>query len=153
MIIKFLHVFIEPSASPGLAPSRGSQRRVVSGLAIRHGWLVDAPLLTTCRLRSPCPKTTHAHPRPALQAWTEEAVHDHAACASAYLETHSAATLSCLTWSDLRRLAISGSSGSSGLGSVSSEQMLSSTLLIVSAGDHCVFRMSRQMLPLPLTLQ
>lgn len=32
---------------------------------------------------------------------------------------------------------ISGTSGSSGLGSVSREQIDNKTLLIVSAGDHC----------------
>ena len=37
------------------------------------------------------------------------------------------------------------------MGSVSSEQMLRITLDVVSAGDHCAFRMSRQMLPFELT--
>ncbi len=43
-------------------------------------------------------------------------------------------------------------SGSSGLGSVSSELMDSSTFEIVSAGDHWSLRMSRQMLPWLFTL-
>jgi hypothetical protein len=47
--------------------------------------------------------------------------------------------------------AISGTSGSSGFGSVSSEQMDRITLDVVSAGDHCALRMSRQMLPLLFT--
>jgi hypothetical protein len=34
---------------------------------------------------------------------------------------------------------------------VSSEQMESSTLEMVKAGDHCSFRMSRQMLPCEFT--
>ena len=37
------------------------------------------------------------------------------------------------------------------MGSVSKEQMLRMTLDVVSAGDHCAFRMSRQMLPFELT--
>jgi hypothetical protein len=49
--------------------------------------------------------------------------------------------------------AISGTSGSSGLQSVNSEQIESSTFEIVSAGLHCPANMSRQMLPLLLTLQ
>ena len=47
--------------------------------------------------------------------------------------------------------AISGTKGSSGLGSVNNEQMLKSTLLIVNAGDHCSFKMSKQMLPCEFT--
>uniref|UniRef100_A0A0E9XAZ7 Uncharacterized protein n=1 Tax=Anguilla anguilla TaxID=7936 RepID=A0A0E9XAZ7_ANGAN len=46
--------------------------------------------------------------------------------------------------------AISGTKGSSGFGSHSSEQMDRRTLEMVSAGDHCDLRMSRQMLPLLL---
>jgi hypothetical protein len=38
-------------------------------------------------------------------------------------------------------------SGSEGFGSVRREQILRRTLLIVSAGDHCVFRISRQIAP------
>ena len=48
--------------------------------------------------------------------------------------------------------AISGTKGSSGLASVSSDEMDSSTLLMVSAGDHWSLRMSRQMDPCELTL-
>lgn len=54
----------------------------------------------------------------------------------AYLRDHSFAISSYFFLSDLYILAISGTSGSSGLGSVSSEQMDSNTLEIVSAGDH-----------------
>ena len=43
---------------------------------------------------------------------------------------------------------MSGTSGSLGLGSVSSEQMLSKTLEMVSAGLHWSLRMSRQIPPL-----
>ena len=76
-----------------------------------------------------------------------------ASVASAYFETHSAASLSCFIGSDFSSCAISGTRGSSGLGSFNSDVMLRSTLLIVSAGDHCALRMSRQMLPLAFTLQ
>ena len=47
--------------------------------------------------------------------------------------------------------AISGTRGSSGFGSVSSEQIESRTLETVSAGDHCSLRMSRQIEPCELT--
>ena len=43
--------------------------------------------------------------------------------------------------------AISGTNGSSGLGSVSREQIDSNTFDIVSAGLHAFFRMSRQIPP------
>lgn len=46
--------------------------------------------------------------------------------------------------------AISGTKGSSGLGSHNREQMDNSTLEIVNAGDHCDLNISRQMLPLLL---
>ena len=36
------------------------------------------------------------------------------------------------------------------MGSVNNEQMLKSTLLIVNAGYHCSFKISRQMEPLEL---
>lgn len=54
----------------------------------------------------------------------------------AYLEVHSRAVLSCRALSVLSNWAISGTNGSSGLGSVNKEQMESSTLLMVSAGLH-----------------
>ena len=47
--------------------------------------------------------------------------------------------------------AIYGTKGSSGLGSVNNEQMLKSTLLIVNAGDHCSFKISKQIDPWLLT--
>eukprot|EP00955_Chlamydomonas_euryale_P030941 325593-Chlamydomonas_euryale.AAC.1 len=47
--------------------------------------------------------------------------------------------------------AISGTSGSSGLASVSSDEIDSSTLEMVSAGDHWSLRMSRQMEPCAFT--
>ena len=40
-----------------------------------------------------------------------------------------------------------------GFGSVSKEQMESSTLDTVSAGDHCSFKISKQICPLLLILQ
>ena len=50
--------------------------------------------------------------------------------------------------------AISGTSGSLGFGSHSSELIDSNTFDIVSAGDHAVgFRMSRQIVPFALMLQ
>lgn len=57
-------------------------------------------------------------------------------CHMAYLLVHSFASWLYRVLSVLYILAISGTSGSSGFGSVSIEQIDSSTLLIVSAGDH-----------------
>ena len=54
----------------------------------------------------------------------------------AYFDVHSRAVLSCLARSVFKSWAISGTRGSSGLGSVNKEQILSNTLLIVSAGLH-----------------
>ena len=51
----------------------------------------------------------------------------------AYLDVHSLAVASCLGRSVLSKCAISGTSGSSGSGSVSKEQILSISLLIVNA--------------------
>lgn len=68
----------------------------------------------------------------------------------AYFLVHSRASSVYLSLSVLNILAISGTSGSSGFGSHSKEQMDSNTLEMVSAGDHCDLRMSRQMLPLEL---
>ena len=45
-----------------------------------------------------------------------------------------------------------GTRGSSGLGSVNNEQMDNNTLDIVRAGDHWVFKMSKQMSPCLLIL-
>ena len=52
----------------------------------------------------------------------------------------------------LKMRAISGTRGSSGLGSHSREHTESKTLLIVRAGDHWDLRMSRQIDPLELML-
>jgi len=68
----------------------------------------------------------------------------------AYFLVHSRASSVYLSLSVLNILAISGTSGSSGLGSHSKEQMESNTFEMVSAGDHCDLRISRQMLPLEL---
>ena len=70
----------------------------------------------------------------------------------AYFWVQLRAVASYLVLSVLYMWAISGTRGSSGFGSVSSEQMESSTLEMVSAGLHCSFRISRQMLPLLLIL-
>lgn len=53
-----------------------------------------------------------------------------------WVEERTFAVASCFTLSCLYRRAISGTSGSSGFGSVSSEQTDSSTFEMVSAGDH-----------------
>jgi len=68
----------------------------------------------------------------------------------AYFLVHSRANSPYFSRSVLNILAISGTSGSSGFGSHSKEQMESNTLEMVSAGDHCDLRISRQMLPLEL---
>ena len=68
----------------------------------------------------------------------------------AYLRVHSLADASYFTLSVLYSCAMLGTSGSSGLGSVSSDEIDSSTLEMVSAGDHCSFKMSRQMDPFEL---
>lgn len=62
---------------------------------------------------------------------------------SACFAVHSRAVLSYFARSFSNIRAISGTNGSFGFGSVSSEQIESSTLLMVSAGDHCCFRISR----------
>jgi len=55
----------------------------------------------------------------------------------AYFLVHSRASSVYFFLSALNILAISGTSGSSGFGSHSKEQMESNTLEMVSAGDHC----------------
>lgn len=70
----------------------------------------------------------------------------------AYFRVHSRASSVYLSRSVLNILAISGTSGSSGLGSQSREQIDSNTFEIVSAGDHCDLRMSKQMDPFELML-
>ena len=69
----------------------------------------------------------------------------------AYLRVHSFASSLYLVRSVLYTCAISGTNGSSGFGSVNNEQMLKSTLEIVSAGDHCSFKMSKQIDPCEFT--
>jgi len=70
----------------------------------------------------------------------------------AYFRVHSLANSVYFSLSVLNILAISGTNGSSGLGSHNREQIDSSTFEIVSAGDHWDLRMSKQMLPLELML-
>lgn len=48
-------------------------------------------------------------------------------------------------------LAISGTKGSSGFGSVSKLHILNNTFDIVNAGDHYFLRMSKQIYPVELT--
>jgi len=71
----------------------------------------------------------------------------------AYFLVHSAACLSCCFLSFLNNIAISGTRGSSGLGSVNKEQIDNNTLLIVKAGDQLSFNISKQIPPESLTLQ
>lgn len=59
-------------------------------------------------------------------------------------------SLMCRTLSVLNILAISGTSGSSGLGSHRREQMDKRTLEMVSAGDHWERKMSKQIDPFEL---
>ena len=71
----------------------------------------------------------------------------------AYRLVHSRAILSC-SWRFCRYwVAILPTSGSAGLQSVSSEQMLSRTFEIVSAGLQLSLRISKQMTPWELILQ
>jgi len=68
----------------------------------------------------------------------------------AYFRVHSLANSVYFSLSVLNILAISGTKGSSGLGSHRREQIDNSTFEIVSAGDHWDLRMSKQILPLEL---
>jgi len=68
----------------------------------------------------------------------------------AYFCVQLRAVASYLALSVLYMWAISGTSGSSGLGSVKREHIDSSTLEMVSAGLHCSLRISKHMLPLLL---
>jgi len=68
----------------------------------------------------------------------------------AYFCVQERAVDSYLALSVLYMWAISGTSGSSGFGSVSNEQIDRRTFDMVRAGLHCSLRMSRQMLPLLL---
>merc|ERR1719381_411218 len=70
----------------------------------------------------------------------------------AYFFVHSFASWLYFSLSVLKMRAISGTRGSSGLGSHSREHTESKTLLIVRAGDHWDLRMSRQIDPLELML-
>ena len=71
----------------------------------------------------------------------------------ANFRVHSAAVLSCSGRLFLTCCAISGMSGSSGLGSVSREEMESRTLEMVSAGLQLSFRISKHIPPWALMLQ
>lgn len=66
----------------------------------------------------------------------------------AYFCVHSLACLLYFSLSDLQICAISGTKGSSGLGSQSREHIDNKTFDTVKAGDHWDLRMSRQILPL-----
>ena len=65
---------------------------------------------------------------------------------------HSFAFSLYLSISSLYKWAMSGSSGSSGLGSVNKEQIDSRILVTVRAGDHAVFKISRHIPPCLLIL-
>ena len=69
-----------------------------------------------------------------------------------YLSVHSFAVLSCAFLSARKASAISGTRGSSGLGSSSKETSESKTFEIDSAGDQLSFKISRQMPPFALML-
>eukprot|EP00964_Phaeocystis_antarctica_P149098 scaffold116107_cov85-Phaeocystis_antarctica.AAC.1 len=83
----------------------------------------------------------------------EKYEHRHQLPLVAYFCVHSLAVKSCFFGSFNNSWAISGTSGSFGLGSVSNDEIDSSTFEIVSAGLHWSLRMSRQMAPLLFTLQ
>lgn len=68
----------------------------------------------------------------------------------AYFLVHSRAVSSYLARFVLYVWAISGTKGSSGLGSVNNEQIDNNTFEIVSAGLHWSRKISRQMLPFEL---
>ena len=68
----------------------------------------------------------------------------------AYFRVHSLANSVYLSLSVLKMRAISGTRGSSGFGSQSSEQIESNTLEIVSAGDHWDLSISKQIDPFEL---
>jgi len=68
----------------------------------------------------------------------------------AYFLVHSLALASYLSLSVLYSLAMSGTNGSSGFGSVNNELKESSTLLVDNAGDHYLSKMSKQIDPLEL---
>ena len=70
----------------------------------------------------------------------------------AYFVVHCRAVSSYLALSVLYSWAISGTRGTSGLGSVRSEHMDSSTFEMVRAGDHWSLRISRQIDPWAFTL-
>merc|ERR1711904_361333 len=71
----------------------------------------------------------------------------------AYLLVHSFADWSCFGRSVLKSCAISGTNGSFGFGSVSSDEIERRTLEMVSAGLHWSFRISRQIDPFDEMLQ
>ena len=111
-------------------------------------YIIDQPLpsseqQTACiSLTQHCTGRRHCHsasphrsPLPPLSPLSP--LHD------AYFLVHSRAVLSCSSLSCMYCCAMECTSGSLGLASVRREQMLSSTLLMVSAGDQLSFRTSR----------
>ena len=70
----------------------------------------------------------------------------------AYFLVHSLACCSYFGLSFIYIVAIYGTNGSSGLGSVNKDEIERSTFEIVRAGDHVSFKMSRQIDPLALML-
>ena len=107
-------VFRISSASPALGRSRAVTRLPASCREDLHwSWMARRyAVLTTCRRDRPAPKL-HMHAHGLLYKHGQKRPRRSCRVRQRVLETHSAATLSCLTWSDLRRLAISGSSDAS----------------------------------------
>ena len=70
-----------------------------------------------------------------------------------YFNVHSLANISCSDLFSLYKRAISGISGSSGLGSDSKEHIDNNIFDMVSAGDQLSFNISKQISPFEFTLQ
>merc|ERR1719321_429757 len=94
---------------------------------------------------SPHSRLGHLAARPAAQPPPKPP--SRAAHYIAYLFVHSFADWSCFGRSVLKSCAISGTNGSFGLGSVSSDEIERRTLEMVSAGLHWSFKISRQIDP------
>ena len=91
---------------------------------------------------------THNHTVTAIRLLKATHIHSSGSFYMAYFLVHSLANWLYLCLSALKSLAISGTRGSSGLGSHNNEQMERRTLDTVRAGDHCDLRISKQILPL-----
>jgi len=109
----------------------------------------NSPLSHTIKQLTLLPLLLHYYPLPIRKFFLWD---DRFGYHMAYFWVHSLACWRYLELSFLKSFAISGTSGSSGLGSQSREQMDNRTLEMVRAGDHCDLKMSKQMLPLLLML-